>query len=145
MPSPSTSTAEAAPLTVNNFVVLSRYHYFDGVAFHRVIPGFVVQGGDPVGPSPGQGGPGYSFADELPGAVEDYVEGSLAMANSGPGTNGSQFFVWLGPDPLPSPAYSLFGTVTEGLDVLRAIEADGTPEGTPAVVHTIVSVEIIES
>jgi cyclophilin family peptidyl-prolyl cis-trans isomerase len=135
---------EAAPETVNNFVVLSRYHFYDGVAFHRVIPGFVVQGGDAVGNPPGSGSPGYAFADELPASVDDYVAGSVAMANSGPDTNGSQFFVWLGPDPLPGPAYSLFGQVTEGLDVVREIEAGGGPDGTPMVPHAITAVEIVE-
>src|SRR5436853_5066977 len=79
-----------APKTVNNFVFLSRYHFYDGVSFHRIIPGFVVQGGDPLGT--GAGDPGYKFADELPKAG-DYQVGSFAMANSGPNTNGSQFLV----------------------------------------------------
>jgi cyclophilin family peptidyl-prolyl cis-trans isomerase len=136
--------AAAAPETVNNFVVLSRYHFYDGVDFHRVIPDFVVQGGDAVGDPPGTGNPGYSIPDELPASVDEYVEGSVAMANSGPNTGGSQFFVWFGPTPLPAPDYSLFGQVTEGLDVVDAIRADGTPEGTPETVHTIESVEIVE-
>lgn len=136
--------AEAAPETVNNFVVLARYHYFDGVPFHRVIPDFVVQGGDAVGDPLGTGDPGYSIPDELPESVDDYVVGSVAMANSGPNTGGSQFFIWFGPTPLPTPDYALFGQVTEGLDVADAIRADGTAEGTPAVVHTIESVEIVE-
>jgi cyclophilin family peptidyl-prolyl cis-trans isomerase len=139
-----TLDAEAAPETVNSFVVLSRYHYFDGVAFHRVIPGFVVQGGDATGDPAGTGGPGYSLPDELPDSVDAYVEGSVAMANSGPDTGGSQFFVWLGPQPLPGPDYTLFGQVTAGLDVLKAIEGDGTTEGTPATIHVIESVEIVE-
>jgi len=135
---------DAAPQTVNNFVVLARYHYFDGVPFHRVIPGFVVQGGDAVGDPMGTGDPGYAIPDELPDSVDDYVEGSVAMANSGPDTGGSQFFIWLGPNPLPGPDYALFGQVTEGLEVVKAIEADGTAEGTPAVAHAIESVEIVE-
>jgi cyclophilin family peptidyl-prolyl cis-trans isomerase len=136
--------ATAAPQTVNNFVVLSRYHFYDGVPFHRVIPGFVVQGGDGELGN-GQGGPGYAFEDELPASVDDYVEGSVAMANSGPDTNGSQFFIWLGPNPLPGPAYSLFGQVSEGLDIAQQIEADGSPAGDPLVPHTIESIEIVES
>jgi cyclophilin family peptidyl-prolyl cis-trans isomerase len=136
--------AEAAPATVNNFVVLARYHYFDGVPFHRVIPDFVVQGGDAVGDPLGTGDPGYSIPDELPASVDEYQVGSVAMANSGPNTGGSQFFIWFGPNPLPAPDYSLFGQVTAGLDVADAIRADGTAEGTPAVVHTIESVEIVE-
>src|SRR5580658_4947179 len=86
--------AIAAPKTVNNFVFQARYHYFDGVGFHRVIPGFVLQGGDPDGN--GRGGPGYRFEDELPKKGR-YQLGSLAMANAGPNTNGSQFFIISGP------------------------------------------------
>ena len=134
--------ATAAPVTVNNFVVLARYHFFDGLTFHRVIPGFVDQGGDPQGT--GGGGPGYQFADELP-ASGAYKVGSLAMANSGPNTNGSQFFIIVGPQgaALP-PQYSLFGMVTSGIDAAHKIEADGTSGGTPKVVHKIVSVSITE-
>src|SRR6202161_4287898 len=107
---------QAAPRTVNSFVFLARYHYFDGIVFHRVIPGFVLQGGDPTGT--GTGGPGYKFADELPAAGK-YQVGSLAMANAGPNTNGSQFFVISGPDgvDLP-PLYSLFGAVVTGGEVV---------------------------
>ena len=94
----------AAPRTVNSFVFLARYHYFDGIVFHRVIPGFVLQGGDPTGT--GTGGPGYKFADELP-APGRYELGSLAMANAGPNTNGSQFFVISGPDGMRLPAQLL--------------------------------------
>ncbi len=132
-----------APTTVNNFVVLARYHYFDGVAFHRVIPGFVVQGGDPEGT--GRGGPGYRFADELPSAGR-YEVGSLAMANAGPDTNGSQFFIICGPQgaQLP-PQYSLFGKVIKGLEVVSAIEATGSSSGRPSERVTIDSVTITES
>ena len=134
--------AKAAPMTVNNFVFLARYHFFDGLTFHRVIPGFVVQGGDPQGT--GAGGPGYTFADELP-AAGAYKIGSLAMANSGANTNGSQFFIIVGSEgaQLP-PQYSLFGMVTSGIDVAHKIEADGTAQGTPKVVHKMVSVTITE-
>ena len=106
--------AERAPLTVNSFVMLAWYGYFDGTECHRAIPGFVVQCGDPT--ATGTGDPGYSFPDELPQAGE-YQIGSIAMANSGPNTNGSQFFIITGADgaALP-PQYSLFGEVTEGLD-----------------------------
>ncbi len=111
----------AAPTTVNNFVYLSRYHYFDGLVFHRVIKGFMCQGGDPEGS--GRGDPGYKFADELPKPGR-YEVGSLAMANSGPNTNGSQFFIVSGSSGvgLP-PSYSLFGKVVKGLDVVAAMEA----------------------
>jgi cyclophilin family peptidyl-prolyl cis-trans isomerase len=111
----------AAPRTVNNFVVLARYHFYDGVVFHRIIKGFMCQGGDPTGT--GTGGPGYRFADELP-APGRYEVGSVAMANAGPDTNGSQFFVVSGASGvrLP-PQYSLFGKVVKGLDVLSTMES----------------------
>jgi peptidylprolyl isomerase len=133
----------AAPKTVNSFVFLARYHYYDGVIFHRIIPGFVLQGGDPTGT--GTGGPGYKFADELP-AGGRYQVGSLAMANAGPNTNGSQFFVISGPDGvrLP-PQYALFGAVVSGGDVVAAIDALGTRSGTPKEKVTIESVTIAES
>ncbi len=109
-----------APVTVNNFVFLAGYHYFDGVVFHRIINGFVCQGGDPT--ATGRGGPGYRFDDELPKPGQ-YQIGSLAMANAGPNTNGSQFFIISGPNgaSLP-PAYSLFGQVVKGLDVVDAMQ-----------------------
>jgi peptidylprolyl isomerase len=133
----------AAPKTVNNFVFLARYHYFDGIVFHRVIPGFVLQGGDPTGT--GRGGPGYRFEDELPRPGR-YEIGSLAMANAGPDTNGSQFFVISGPQGvrLP-PQYSLFGKVISGLEVVAAIDAIGTPSGTPTETVTIESVTVTEA
>jgi cyclophilin family peptidyl-prolyl cis-trans isomerase len=116
----------SAPVTVNSFVFLSRYHYYDGIIFHRIINGFVCQGGDPTGT--GTGGPGYRFADELPKAGR-YEIGSLAMANAGPNTNGSQFFLISGPQGvrLP-PQYALFGKVVKGLEVVEAmqqVETDG--------------------
>src|SRR6187431_713980 len=130
-----------APNTVNNFVVLARYHYFDGIAFHRIIPGFVLQGGDPEGS--GRGGPGYRFEDELPQRGQ-YEIGSLAMANAGPNTNGSQFFIVSGRDGarLP-PQYSLFGKVVKGLDVVEAIQNVPTDRGDrPLEPVTIESVTI---
>jgi cyclophilin family peptidyl-prolyl cis-trans isomerase len=139
----------AAPTTVNNFVVLSRYHFYDDVPFHRVIPGFMVQGGDANGEPAGTGDPGYAIPDELPGSVDDYVRGSVAMANSGPNTGGSQFFIWMGPQALPAPDYALFGQVTDGLDVVEQIEADGNSDPAangvpPTVEHRIISIEIVE-
>ena len=133
----------AAPRTVNSFVFLARYHYFDGIVFHRVIPGFVLQGGDPTGT--GRGGPGYQFSDELP-APGRYELGSLAMANAGPDTNGSQFFVISGPDGvrLP-PSYSLFGKVVSGLETVAAIDAVGSRSGKPSETVTIESVTIAEA
>jgi cyclophilin family peptidyl-prolyl cis-trans isomerase len=116
-----------APNTVNNFVFLALHHYFDGTIFHRIIRGFVCQGGDPTGT--GTGGPGYRFDDELPKAGQ-YQIGALAMANAGPNTNGSQFFLISGPDGvrLP-PAYSLFGQVVKGLDVVEAMQQVPTGRG----------------
>ncbi len=135
-----------ATKTVNNFVVLARYKYFDGIAFHRIIPGFVIQGGDPL--QTGLGGPGYKFEDELPKAGA-YKVGSLAMANSGANTNGSQFFIITGDTgtSLP-PSYSLFGQVTQGLEVVKAIEdvgIAGNSAGTPSEVVKILSVNIKET
>ena len=143
--------AKAAPNTVNNFVVLARYHFYDGIAFHRIIPGFVVQGGNPQ--ATGSGGPGYKFDDELPKAGA-YKIGSVAMANSSANsnTNGSQFFVITGDAGVALPPYySLFGTVTEGLDTVKAIEAAGTPAtttdpgGKPTEVIKISSITIKET
>jgi cyclophilin family peptidyl-prolyl cis-trans isomerase len=132
-----------APRTVNNFVFLARYHYFDGIVFHRIIPGFVLQGGDPTGT--GRGGPGYQFADELPPAGR-YELGSLAMANAGPNTNGSQFFVISGRDGIRLPPnYSLFGKVVSGLEIVAAIDAVGTRSGKPRQTVTIESVSIAEA
>ncbi len=132
----------SAPKTVNSFVFLARWHYYDDVIFHRIIPGFVLQGGDPTGT--GTGGPGYRFEDELP-APGRYEIGSLAMANAGPNTNGSQFFVIRGPDgkSLP-PQYSLFGKVVSGLDVVEKINEVGTASGKPTQTVTIESVVITE-
>jgi peptidylprolyl isomerase len=133
----------AAPRTVNSFVFLARYHYYDGIVFHRIIPGFVLQGGDPTGT--GSGGPGYKFADELPKAGR-YELGSLAMANAGPNTNGSQFFIISGPSGvrLP-PQYSLFGKVVSGADVIAVIDAIGTQSGNPKEKVVIESVTITEA
>jgi cyclophilin family peptidyl-prolyl cis-trans isomerase len=133
----------AAPKTVNSFVFLARYHYYDGVVFHRIIPGFVLQGGDPTGT--GTGGPGYKFEDELP-APGRYQVGSLAMANAGPNTNGSQFFIISGSDGvrLP-PQYALFGAVVSGGDVVTKIDALGTRSGKPTEEVVIESVTIAES
>lgn len=115
-----------APETVNSFVFLAREGFYDGLTFHRVVTGFVIQGGDPEGD--GRGGPGYTLPDELPD--DGYPPGSVAMANSGPDTSGSQFFIVTGAADLPN-AYTRFGTVTEGLDVARTIEAFADPSADP--------------
>lgn len=139
-----TLDAAKAPTTVNNFVYLSRYHYYDGLDFHRIIPNFVIQGGDPNGD--GSGGPGYVIPDELPQAVSDYVPGSVAMANRGPNTGGSQFFIWTGPNPLPAPDYALFGQVTEGYnETVLPISDTGSDSGTPSSPTTITTITIEES
>jgi len=136
--------AASAPNTVNNFVTLARYHYYDGIIFHRIINGFMCQGGDPTGT--GMGGPGYKFADELP-APGRYEIGSLAMANSGPDTNGSQFFIVSGRSGvgLP-PAYSLFGKVVSGLEVVDTMQGVDTGRNDrPQTDVVIQSVTIEES
>jgi peptidyl-prolyl cis-trans isomerase B (cyclophilin B) len=112
--------AEAAPLTVNNFFFLAREGFYDGIAFHRIIPDFMVQGGDPTGS--GMGGPGYRFADEFDNNPHKHERGSLSMANAGPGTNGSQFFICHGAQPHLDGRHTVFGKVTEGLDVVDALE-----------------------
>lgn len=150
----ATLDAKTAPVTVNDFVVLARYHFYDGLSFHRVIPGFVIQGGDPNPPTSatsapsGPQGPGYSVRGEAPKAGA-YKVGSLAMAKTQgepPGTASSQFFIVTGPQgvALP-PQYSLFGQVTSGLGVVKKIEAAGTPSGQPKVVHKMLKVTISSS
>ena len=111
-----------APFTVNNFVFLARQGFYNGTKFHRVIEGFMVQGGDPTGT--GRGGPGYTFNDE--GVTRDYLRGTLAMANAGPNTNGSQFFIMQQAQALPK-SYVIFGQVIEGIDNVDKIA--GTPVG----------------
>jgi cyclophilin family peptidyl-prolyl cis-trans isomerase len=140
-----TLDATTTPATVNNFVFLAQQKFYDCVTFHRVIPQFMDQTGDPTGT--GTGSPGYQFADELPAkASPQYPIGSVAMANSGPNTNGSQFFVVAGSqgESLP-PNYSLFGHVTSGMSVVDKINADGNPNSNgvpPKVTHRILSVTI---
>ena len=113
-----------APKTVDNFITLANKGFYNGIIFHRVIIGFMIQGGDPTGT--GMGGPGYKFADELdpntPSAKAGYVRGVVAMANSGPNTNGSQFFIMHKDTPLPHN-YTIFGKVISGMDVVDAIAA----------------------
>ena len=128
--------AAAAPLTVNNFVYLAAHHYYDGVIFHRIIKGFMCQGGDPEGS--GRGGPGYKFGDELPKPGK-YQIGSVAMANAGPNTNGSQFFIVSGSSGvgLP-PQYSLFGQVVKGLEVVEAMQNVATRPGDRPVEDVVI-------
>jgi cyclophilin family peptidyl-prolyl cis-trans isomerase len=132
----------AAPKTVNNFVFLARHNYFHCVIFHRVIPGFVIQGGDPTGT--GRGGPGYAIPDELPKAGSPtYPLYSVAMANAGANTGGSQFFIVTGASgETLQPNYSLFGQVVSGESVLKVIDAEGSAGGTPVVIQRMLSVTI---
>jgi cyclophilin family peptidyl-prolyl cis-trans isomerase len=111
--------ADKAPQTVNNFVFLAREGFYDGVTFHRVIPGFMAQGGDPTGS--GRGGPGYRFEDEFHADLRHDGPGVLSMANAGPGTNGSQFFITHGPTPHLDDRHTVFGRVVEGMDVVLDI------------------------
>ena len=132
-----------APVTVNNFVALARHHFYDGLTFHRVIKGFMCQGGCPEGT--GRAGPGYTFADELPRPGR-YELGSVAMANSGPNTNGSQFFIVSGPKGIRlPPQYSLFGKVIRGLDVVGRMQAVPTGPGDAPIDPVMIdSVSIVE-
>ena len=111
-----------APLTVANFVNLAQRGYYDGLKFHRVIANFMIQGGDPTGT--GSGGPGYRFADEFSPSLRHDSAGTLSMANSGPSTNGSQFFITHGPTPHLDDIHSIFGKVSSGQDVVDAIAQD---------------------
>jgi peptidyl-prolyl cis-trans isomerase B (cyclophilin B) len=110
--------AKDVPTTVNNFVFLARENFYDNSSFHRVIPGFMAQGGDPTGT--GMGGPGYKFADEF--TNHKHVTGALSMANAGPNTNGSQFFITYAPQPHLNGMHSVFGQLTDGMKVLESLK-----------------------
>jgi cyclophilin family peptidyl-prolyl cis-trans isomerase len=134
--------ADKAPNTVNSFVFLARQGFYDGTIFHRVIASFMAQGGDPTGT--GTGGPGYRFADEFHPSLKHDKPGVLSMANAGPGTNGSQFFLTHVPTPWLDGKHSVFGQVVGGIDVLMAIPPrDPSQTGSPAV--RLLSVTIQES
>lgn len=134
--------ADRAPRTVNNFVFLARNGFYDGVTFHRVIKNFMVQGGDPTGT--GSGGPGYQFEDEFHPELRHDAPGVLSMANAGPNTNGSQFFITHVATPWLDDKHSVFGRVTSGMQALLAIpERDPSKRNSPAV--TIQSIEIREA
>ena len=111
--------ADAAPKTAANFIELAKKGFYDGVIFHRVIDGFMIQGGDPTGT--GRGGPGYSIPDEFGPGLEHDAEGLFSMANAGPNTGGSQFFITLAATPWLDRKHAIFGKVTEGMDVVRQI------------------------
>ncbi|HAL61695.1 MAG TPA: peptidylprolyl isomerase [Chloroflexi bacterium] len=110
---------DEAPMTVNNFVFLARQGFYDGCTFHRVIPGFVAQAGDPTGT--GSGGPGYTFPDEFSPSLSHDSAGILSMANVGPDTNGSQFFLTYAPQPHLDGRHSIFGKVVDGMEVLLSL------------------------
>lgn len=133
--------ADKAPQTVNNFVFLARQGFYDNTIFHRVIANFMVQGGDPTGT--GRGGPGYKFGDEFNPSLRHDKPGVLSMANAGPGTNGSQFFITHVPTPWLDNKHTVFGQVTQGMDVVLAIpERDPMHPQNPGV--SLKSVEILE-
>jgi cyclophilin family peptidyl-prolyl cis-trans isomerase len=134
--------AKDTPITTNNFVFLSCKGYYDGLTFHRVIPGFMAQGGDPTGT--GAGGPGYAIPDE-PDAMSFDVPGLLSMAKAGPNTTGSQFFITYSPTPNLDPDFTVFGRVTEGMDVLEQVTPrDPSRAGQPESGDKIVSITIEE-
>jgi cyclophilin family peptidyl-prolyl cis-trans isomerase len=134
--------ADRAPLTVENFVNLARAGFYDGTTFHRVINGFMAQGGDPTGT--GTGGPGYQFGDEFHPSLRHDGAGVLSMANAGPGTNGSQFFITHGPTPHLDDRHSVFGKVTSGMDVVSSLrERDPQRDRQPG--DRIETIEIRES
>lgn len=133
--------AADAPMTVENFINLARAGFYDGVTFHRVIPGFMAQGGDPTGT--GTGGPGYSFRDELSPRRRHDAPGVLSMANAGPNTNGSQFFLTFGPTPHLDGRHTVFGRVTSGMDVLRSLR-ERDPMRDPKPGDKIETIEIDE-
>jgi cyclophilin family peptidyl-prolyl cis-trans isomerase len=134
--------ADKTPRTVNNFIFLAREGFYDGVVFHRVIKDFMAQGGDPTGT--GTGGPGYSFADEFHRSLKHDGPGILSMANAGPNTNGSQFFITHVATPWLDGKHTVFGKVIQGMDVVLAIpERDPGRAKAPGV--KILSIEIAES
>src|SRR5262249_4721578 len=133
---------QQAPNTVQNFVNLAEKNFYDGVIFHRVIDRFMIQGGDPTGT--GRGGPGYQFADEFHPQLKHDSEGILSMANAGPNTNGSQFFITLAPTPHLDQRHAVFGKVVEGMDVVRKIGKAPTKAGDRPVTDVVMNKVTIE-
>ena len=134
--------ADRVPNTVNNFVFLAREKYYDGTSFHRVIPEFMAQGGDPSGT--GAGGPGYRFEDEFDQSLRHDAPGVLSMANAGPGTNGSQFFITFAPTPHLDDHHSVFGRVIEGMDTVLSIQVRD-PQNSTELGQILDEVTIVES
>jgi len=133
--------AKDVPVTVNNFVFLAREGFYDGTTFHRVIPGFMAQGGDPTGT--GRGGPGYKFDDEF--TEHKHVAGALSMANAGPNTNGSQFFITYTPQHGLDGKHTVFGRLIEGMDVLEKLTPRDPSQNPQFKGDTIVRITIEES
>lgn len=129
----ATLFASQVPLTTANFLNLAQKHYYDGITFHRVIPNFMIQGGDPTGT--GMGGPGYKFEDEIDPSLKHDRPGRLSMANAGPNTNGSQFFITHVPTPWLDGKHAIFGQVTEGQEVVDSIQKG----------DKILSIEVLDS
>ncbi|MES2706494.1 MAG: peptidylprolyl isomerase [Verrucomicrobiota bacterium] len=129
----ATLFADKVPMTVANYLNLAGKNYYDGIAFHRVIPNFMIQGGDPTGT--GSGGPGYKFGDEFVPGLKHSKPGIFSMANAGPGTNGSQFFITHGPTDWLDGKHTVFGEVTKGQDVVNAIRQG----------DKITSIEVLDS
>lgn len=134
--------ADKAPTTVNNIVFLAREGFYDNTTFHRVLAGFMAQGGDPTGT--GTGGPGYRFADEFNPALRFDAAGYLAMANAGPGTNGSQFFITFGPTPHLNNRHTIFGRVVSGMDVLKSLRLRDPMQRPGFEGETLKTIEITE-
>jgi cyclophilin family peptidyl-prolyl cis-trans isomerase len=135
--------AQETPNTVDNFVKLAEKNFYNGVIFHRVIDGFMIQGGDPTGT--GRGGPGYQFGDEFNPKLKHNSEGILSMANAGPNTNGSQFFITLAPTPHLDGRHTVFGKVTDGMDVVRKIGKTKTSKpGDRPVVDVVMNKVTVE-
>tara|TARA_B100000315_G_C14380950_1_gene497420 strand:+ start:315 stop:839 length:525 start_codon:yes stop_codon:yes gene_type:complete len=133
--------SKEAPKTVENFLTLTKKGFYNGIVFHRVIPGFMIQTGDPTGT--GRGGPGYAFEDEISPNLSHTEAGILSMANAGPNTNGSQFFITLAPTPWLDGKHTVFGKVTEGQEVVKAIgaaERDGQDRPRQEIKMTSVTV-----
>jgi len=122
--------ADTAPMHVSSTIYLTRLGFYDGIVFHRVINGFMAQGGDPTGT--GRGGPGYQYAGEFDGSRKHDKPGILSMANAGPNTDGSQFFLTFVPTPHLDGKHTVFGKIVDGMDTLKALEKAGSPRGNPS-------------